>query len=64
MESFNKLKKTTAFLDQAIETSFLTRFGIPGIQYATLEQVYDPTVSGFGSLHQARKHLVKNGMTK
>lgn len=35
--TFDKLQKTTAYLDSQIEHSFLTRFGIAGINYSNLE---------------------------
>lgn len=47
-----------------IEHAFLTRFGIKGMNYANLEQVYNPLVSGFGTMQDARSHLLKNGMTQ
>ena len=62
--TFEKLKKTTAYIDQLIENAFLTRFGIKGINYANLEQVYNPLVSGFGTMQEARSHLLKNGMSQ
>lgn len=48
--TFEKLKATTAYIDETIENAFLTRFGIRGINYANLEQVYNPLVSGLGTM--------------
>lgn len=62
--TFEKLKKTTAVLDQAIEDSFLKRFGIEGVSFSNLEQVYSPAISGMGSMAQVRTHLLMNGMTQ
>lgn len=43
---------------------FLTRFGIAGIDYTNLEQVYNPAVSGIGSMSATRAHLLMNGMNQ
>jgi hypothetical protein len=46
--TFDKLKKTTAFIDEAISHSFLDRFGFEGVNFANMEQVYSPDISGMG----------------
>lgn len=48
--TFEKLKKTSAAINQQMTSSFLNIYGIDGITFANLEQVYSPTVSGMGSM--------------
>jgi hypothetical protein len=62
--TFEKLKKTSAYIDNAISDSFLSRFGFDGVTFANMEQVYSPGISGMGSMSQVRNHLIKNGMTQ
>lgn len=61
--SFEKLKKTSAFIDESIHGSFLRLYGIDGINFANMEEVYNPLVSGLGSMHKVRQHLLSRGMT-
>jgi hypothetical protein len=51
-------------LDQQISKSFEENFGIEGITFSNMEQVYSPLLSGFGQMHETRQHLLKNGMSK
>jgi len=60
---FDKLHKASTALDSQIEKTFLNRFGIPGIGYANMEQVYSPYLSGIGSMEGTRNFLVSKGMT-
>jgi hypothetical protein len=41
----------------------LRRFGVDGITFANMHTLYDPKVSGFGSMESVRNFLIKNGMT-
>jgi len=61
--SIEKLKKTSAFIDESIRGSFLRLYGIDGINFANMEEVYNPLMSGLGSMHKVRQHLLSRGMT-
>lgn len=61
--SFEKLKKTSAMMDESITNMFLQVYGIDGIRFANMEQVYSPIVSGMGSMAKVREHLIERGMT-
>jgi hypothetical protein len=63
MGTLDKLKKTANYMNDVIEQSFLTRFGIAGIDYQNIESVYNPLYSGLGSMRETRKFLINNGMT-
>ena len=52
--SVEKLKKTSKFIDESIRSSFLRLYGIDGITFANMEEVYNPVVSGIGSMHKVR----------
>jgi len=61
--TFEKLKKTAGYVDLQLEEMFQRRFGISNITFDTLESVYDPAISGIGSMEETRSFLVKEGMT-
>lgn len=61
--TFEKLKKTSGFIDQKIQEVFLTRFGFRGIHFENMEDVYAPQVTGISSLEKTRSYLLKNGMS-
>jgi len=61
--TFEKLKKTSSFIDQKIQEVFLTRFGFKGIRFENMEDVYSPQVTGISSLGKTRSYLLKNGMS-
>ena len=60
---FEKLKKLSAILNQSIETGFLKQYGISGMQFHNMEEVYSPLKSGFGSMLETREYLLKKGMS-
>lgn len=63
MGTFEKLKKSSAYIDEKISQSFMMRFGFDGITFENMEQVYSPLIAGKGDMAQIRKHLISNGMT-
>lgn len=56
-------KKTSAFIDERIRSSFLSLYGIDGIGFKNIEDVYCPLVSGISSMAETRSYLLKRGMT-
>ena len=50
MGTFEKLKKSSAYIDEKISQSFMMRFGFDGITFENMEQVYSPLVSGKGDM--------------
>ena len=46
--TFEKFKKTSEIMDETIKSSFLRLYGIDGIGFSNLEDVYSPLLSGFG----------------
>ena len=58
MGTFEKLKKSSAYIDEKISQSFMTRFGFEGITFENMEQVYSPLIAGMGDMAQIRNHLV------
>ena len=61
--TFEKLKKTSSYIDQKIGEMFMTRFGFKGIRFENMEDAYAPQVTGISSLEKTRSHLLKNGMS-
>lgn len=48
--TLEKLKTTSAYLDESIRNAFLKLYGIDGLTFANMEDVYSPLVSGKGSM--------------
>ena len=61
--TFSKFKRTSGIIDAMFEKTFFSQYGIQGIKYGNLEQVYDPMMTGIGSMFETRKHLLAKGMT-
>ena len=61
--TFEKLKKTSAVMDESITNAFIRAYGIDGINFSNMEQVYAPAVSGLGSMEKVREHLISKGMS-
>lgn len=49
-------------VDTLVADIFRERFGIEGLDFSNIEQVYDPFVSGIPSVRATQDFLVKNGM--
>jgi hypothetical protein len=60
---FERLNVTSKLINHQIGCYFEDYFGIKGITYDTLAQVYNPHHSGIPSLARTRDHLVANGMS-
>lgn len=63
VSTFDRLRKTQTALNEEAAQVVLDRFGIKGVTLDNLEQVYNPLISGFGTMQAARTHLIKKGMT-
>mgnify|MGYP000347554634 CR=1 FL=1 len=61
--TFEKLQKTASVFDEQIRQNFLVQYGIDGISFSSIEQVYNPLVTGIATMAQTRAHLVRKGMT-
>ena len=57
-----RFEKTSKLLDELVGQAFRENFGIEGVSYENIEDVYDPLLSGFGSLHQTHDFLLSQGM--
>ena len=51
ISTFDRLKKTALALNANAEKAIFERFGVKGIQLDNVEQLYNPMVSGLGSIH-------------
>lgn len=58
----HRLEKTRLAINQQTSEWIAQRYGIFGVNMDNIEQVFNPTKSGFFSMHQTRSHLIKNGM--
>ena len=54
MPEFQRLKKTQFTINQMIGDTFREGYGIDGVTLDNIEMVYDPLVSGIGSLHKRK----------
>jgi hypothetical protein len=63
ISTFDKLRKTTTALNELTSSIFLDRFGLAGITLDRLDQVYNPMVTGYGSLEETRRFLISKSMT-
>lgn len=59
----SRLQKTMLSVDTLVADIFRDRFGIEGIEFSNIEQVFDPYVSGIPSIRETQDFLVKNGMS-
>jgi len=55
---FSRLRKTQFAINEMVTSFFKDGFGMEGIDYENVEQVYDPMRTGCGSLHAANRFLV------
>ena len=62
LPEFDRLKKTSFTMNEMIGDMFRNGYGLNGITYNNIEQVYNPLVSGVGSLHKQKQKLVSQGM--
>jgi hypothetical protein len=60
---FHRLKKTHFAINEMVTSFFKDGFGMEGIDYENVEQVYDPMRTGCGSLYAANRYLVSQGMS-
>jgi len=49
-------------VDQLVSQIFEERFGITGVNFKNIEQVYNPMLSGIASMTATHKHLINQGM--
>lgn len=61
--TYEKLMKTQTVMNEATQQIFLKRYGIAGVTLDEMEQVYNPIVSGIGSMQETREFLVSRGMS-
>lgn len=57
-----RFQKTSLVLNELIGNMFRENYGIDGITYDNIEDVYNPLLTGFGSLHQTHEYLMSQGM--
>lgn len=57
------LKITSTGINDLIENHFEEHYGIEGITYDNIEQVYNPKISGIQTLAETRDYLIQHGMT-
>ena len=50
-------------MNEEVNRIMLTRFGLSDLSLDNIEQVFNPLVTGFTSMAEARAHLIKRGMT-
>ena len=62
LPEFERLKKTSFTMNEMIGDMFRNVYGLNGITYNNIEQVYNPLVSGVGSLNKQKQKLVSQGM--
>lgn len=59
-----RLKKTMFSVDTLVDQIFEERFGIKGVSFSNIEQVYNPYMSGIPTMNDTQEFLVKCGMTE
>lgn len=57
-----RFEKTSGALNEMIACLFAQSYGIEGIDYENIEEVYNPLRSGFGSLHKTHEFLMSKGI--
>ena len=57
-----RFEKTSTILNQSIGDIFREGYGIDGITYDNVEEVYNPLRTGFGSLYETHHYLLSMGM--
>ena len=60
---FQRLRKTQFTLNEIVGDMFREGYGIDGVTIDNMDMVYDPLVSGIGSLSRRKQQLVSQGMT-
>ena len=60
---FQRLRKTQFTLNEIVADMFREGYGIDGVTIDNMDMVYDPLVSGIGSLSRRKQQLVSQGMT-
>ena len=55
MPEFQRLKKTQFTINEMIGDTFREGYGIDGVTLDNIEMVFDPLVSGVGSLHKRKQ---------
>lgn len=58
----NRLIKSQFALNEEVAKIMLTRFGLPKLTLDNIEEVYNPQVSGHGSMAETRAFLLQRGM--
>lgn len=60
---FHRLNQTAQMVNHQIGETFERQFGIKGITFDNIEQVYNSHVSGIPTVLKTRDYLVQNGMS-
>lgn len=60
----NRLQKTQLALNEESSRTMMERFGFKGISLDNIEDVFNPTFSGIGSMSATRTHLIQRGMSE
>lgn len=61
--AIQRFQKTSSVLNELIGQIFREGFAIEGINYDNIEQVYNPLLTGLGSLHATHEYLMSQGMS-
>ena len=59
---FTRLEKTSSAINELVGKIFRERYGINGLSYDNIEQVFNPMNSGIPTMGATRDHLVAHGM--
>lgn len=61
--AIQRFKKTSSVLNELIGSIFREGLAIEGIDYDNIEQVYNPLITGLGSLHATHEYLLTHGIS-
>ena len=60
---FHRLNQTAQMANHQISETFERQFGIKGITFDNMEQVYNQHVSGIPTVLKTRQYLIEHGMS-
>lgn len=64
VSTIDRLQKTQLALNEEASRAILERFGFKGVTLDNIEDVFNPSVSGIGSMQATRTYLIQRGMSE
>jgi hypothetical protein len=64
VSTIDRLQKTQLALNEEASRAIMERFGFKGISLDNIEDVFNPSVSGIGSMQATRTYLIQRGMSE